>query len=90
MSPVSAGGRRNVQGLPKHYARVGSLPRSGDFRLYAEITMADPDTDRPTEIDLEMGQRERLMALFSLVETFDGREAVITFCETQVSSQRDE
>ena len=52
--------------------------------------MADPDKDRPTEIDLEMDQRARLMALFSLVETFDRREAVITFCETQVNSQRDE
>lgn len=87
MSPVSAGGRRNVQGLPKHYARVGSLPRSGDFRLYAEITMADPDTDRPTEIELEMKQRQRLMALFSLVETFDDREAVIAFCEGLVTGQ---
>ncbi len=52
--------------------------------------MADPDTDRPTEIDLEMDQRERLMALFSLVETFDDREAVIAFCETQVNSQRED
>ena len=52
--------------------------------------MADPDTDKPTEIDLEIDQRARLMALFSLVETFDGREAVIAFCETQVNSQRDE
>ena len=52
--------------------------------------MADPDKNRPTEIDLEMEQRQRLMALFSLVETFDGREAVIAFCETLVNSQRDE
>ena len=89
VSPVSAGGRRNVQGLPKHYARVGSLPRSGDFRLYAEITMANPDKDRPTEIDLEMNQRARLMELFNFVETFDGREAVIAFCEKQIKSQRE-
>ena len=50
--------------------------------------MADPDTDKPTEIDLEIDQRARLMALFSLVETFDGREAVITFCEKVIESQR--
>jgi len=52
--------------------------------------MTDPDTDRPTEIDLEMEQRARLMELFSFVETFDGREAVIMFCETQVNSHRGE
>jgi len=38
--------------------------------------MADPDADRPTEIDLEMDQRARLMELFSFVETFDGRQAL--------------
>ena len=32
--------------------------------------MANPDGDRPTEIDLEMDQRARLMELFSFVETF--------------------
>lgn len=47
--------------------------------------MTDPDETRPTEIDLEMAQRERLMELFSLVETYDGRESVIAFCETLVS-----
>ena len=52
--------------------------------------MAEPETERLTEIDLEMVQRQRLMDMFSLVETYDGREAVITFCETQVNSQRDE
>ncbi len=51
--------------------------------------MADPDTDRPTEIDLEMKQRQRLMDMFSLVERFDGREAVIAFCEKQIKSQRE-
>jgi hypothetical protein len=50
--------------------------------------MTDPDANRPTEIDLEMDQRARLMALFSLVETFDGREAVIGFCEKVIESQR--
>ena len=50
--------------------------------------MADPDTERPTEIDLEMLQRERLMALFSCVETFDGRESVIGFCEKLVEAQK--
>lgn len=49
--------------------------------------MTDPDKNRLTEIDLEMQQRQRLMALFSLVETFDGREAVITFCEGLVTGQ---
>jgi len=87
VSPVSAGGRRNVQGLPKHYARVGSLPRSGDFRLYAEITMADPDTDKPTEIELELQQRKRLMDVFMLIETYDQREAVISFCENIVGGR---
>ena len=51
--------------------------------------MTEPDTDRPTEIDLEMEQRARLMKLFSLVRTFDDREAVIAFCETKVKSQQD-
>ena len=73
MSPVSAGGRRNVQGLPKHYARVGLLPRSGDLRLLRRFDMVDPNADRPTEIDLEMDQRLRLMELFSFVERFDDR-----------------
>lgn len=50
--------------------------------------MAMPDTDRPTEIDLEMNQRERLMDMFSLVETYDGREAVIMFCQKLIESQR--
>ena len=74
--------------MPKHYARVGSLPRSGDFRLYAEITMTDPDRARPTEIELEFEQRERLMDVFSMVETFDDREAVIAFCEDIMRAQR--
>ena len=39
--------------------------------------MTDPDKNRPTEIELEMKQRQRLMALFSLVETFD--EAIDRF-----------
>ena len=47
--------------------------------------MADPDTDRPTEIALEMEQRKRLLDMFSLVETYDGRESVIAFCEALVS-----
>ncbi len=51
--------------------------------------MANPDKDRPTEIDLEMNQRARLMELFNFVETFDGREAVIAFCEKQIKSQRE-
>ena len=35
--------------------------------------MVDPNADRPTEIDLEMDQRLRLMELFSFVERFDDR-----------------
>jgi len=50
--------------------------------------MADPDANRPTEIDLEMDQRARLMELFSFVETYDGRESVIGFCEKVIESQR--
>jgi len=50
--------------------------------------MTDPDADRPTEIDLEMAQRARLMELFSLVDTFDDRASVIAFCESGVKAQR--
>ncbi len=50
--------------------------------------MADPDADRPTEIDLEMNQRARLMQLFSFVERFDDRQAVISFCEKLIEAQR--
>ena len=47
--------------------------------------MADPDKDRLTEVELEHQQRERLMDVFILVETYDDREAVIAFCENIVS-----
>ena len=50
--------------------------------------MADPDENRPTEIDLEMDQRARLMELFSFVERFDDRQAVISFCEKLIETQR--
>ena len=50
--------------------------------------MADPDANRPTEIDLEMDQRTRLMELFSFVERFDDRQSVITFCEKLIETQR--
>ena len=53
-----------------------------------EIDMPDPDADRPTEIDLEMAQRDKLMELFSRVETFDDRASVIAFCESVVKAQR--
>ena len=88
MSPVTAGGRRNVQGLPKHYARVGSLPRSGDFRLYAEITMADPNTKRLNEEELEALQRSRLLDAFSQLDTYDVRESVILMCEKLIELQK--
>ena len=50
--------------------------------------MAMPDTDRPTEIDLEMDQRARLMELYSFVERFDDRQALIRFCEKLIEAQR--
>ena len=50
--------------------------------------MADHNADRPTEIDLEMDQRARLMELFSFVERFDDRQAVISFCEKLIETQR--
>ena len=52
-----------------------------------EIDMPYPDADRPTEIDLEMNQRDKLMELFSLVETFDDRASVIAFCQSVVEAQ---
>ena len=42
---------------------------------------ADPDTSHETEIDLEFEQRSRLMDAFSMIETYDGREAIIRACE---------
>ena len=47
--------------------------------------MANPDKDKPTEIELELQQRKRLMDVFMLIETFDDREAVIAFCENIIS-----
>ena len=49
--------------------------------------MANPHADRPTEIDLEMEQRQRLMDVFSFVETYDGRESVLKFCENILKAQ---
>ena len=46
--------------------------------------MADPDKNALTEIEMEEAQRDRLMELFCLVETFDERESVIAFCETVI------
>jgi len=46
--------------------------------------MPDPDADRPTEIALELEQRQRLLDMFSLVETYDGRESVIALCDALV------
>lgn len=53
--------------------------------------MADPDNADPealvsgehrkTEIDLESEQRARLLKAFSMVETYDEREAIIRACE---------
>ena len=57
-------------------------------RLLRRFDMTDPDADRSTEIDLEMDQRARLMELFSFLETFDGRESVIGFCEKLIEAQR--
>ena len=47
--------------------------------------MADPDKDKATEIALEFEQRKRLLDVFFRVETYDGRESVIAFCEALVS-----
>jgi len=51
--------------------------------------MPDPDEIAPTEIELEMSQRKRLLKVFSLVNTYDGRESVIVFCEALVKAQED-
>jgi len=49
--------------------------------------MADPDETAPTEIELEMSQRKRLLEVFSLIETYNGRESVIAFCEVLIKAQ---
>ena len=88
MSPVSAGGRRNVQGLPKYYARVAwslVLVISG----FSENDMPDPDDEKLTEIDAELLQRERLFEMFHRIETYDARESVISFCEKLTQQKRE-
>lgn len=50
--------------------------------------MADPDKNKLTEIELEGEQRNRLMKVFGLVETYDEREAVIAFCQRMVSGNK--
>ena len=52
--------------------------------------MADPDNNEPTEIELEMVQRERVLELFSRVETYDARQSVIGFCEALIKAQRED
>jgi len=47
---------------------------------------ADPQTidsggQRKTELDLESEQRVRLFEAFSMIETYDEREAIIRACE---------
>jgi len=42
---------------------------------------ADPDIQRKTEFDLEAEQRVRLLDAFSMVKTYDEREAIIRACE---------
>ena len=64
----------------------GLVARSGDLRLLRRIVMpdpenADPDIQRKTELDLEAEQRTRLLEAFSMIETYDGREAIIRACE---------
>ena len=49
-------------------------------------TKADLGTSFKTEIDLEFEQRERLLDAFSLIETYDGREAIIRACEKSAKS----
>ena len=43
--------------------------------------MANPDQTLKTEIDLEFEQRSRLLDAFSMIETYDKREAIIRACE---------
>ena len=47
----------------------------------ADPENADPDIQHPTELDLEFEQRSRLLDAFSMIETYDGREAIIRACE---------
>ena len=42
---------------------------------------ADPDIQRKTELDLEAEQRTRLLDAFSMIGTYDEREAIIRACE---------
>ena len=68
MSPVSAGGRRNVQGLPKHYARVACFPDLVTSGFYGDHPMANDNADPDSvvdEVELEMKQRARLLDSFS-------------------------
>ncbi len=51
--------------------------------------MVDLDDNSPTEIDLEMAQCASLLKLFSVIETYDDRASVITFCENIVRAQRE-
>ena len=67
---------------------VGYFARSGGLGLLRRLDMTDLDADRPTEIVLEMEQRDKLMELFSRVESFDDRASVIAFCESVVKAQQ--
>jgi hypothetical protein len=76
-----AGGRRNVQGLPKYYARVAWSPGLVISGFCGDTNMANTDKKRMTEEELEFLQQSRLLEAFSQVETYDARESIIMACE---------
>ena len=48
--------------------------------------MSDPEIDRPTEVELEFGQRKGLMDVLSLVETYHGRKAEIAYIRKLIAA----
>jgi len=50
--------------------------------------MADPNTKRLNEEELEALQRSRLLDAFSQLDTYDVRESVILMCEKLIELQK--
>jgi len=50
--------------------------------------MADPDTKRLNEEELELLQQSRLLDMFSQLDTYDVRESVIAQCEKLIALQK--
>jgi len=50
--------------------------------------MADPDTKRLNEEELEALQRATLSDLFSQLETYDARQSIIEMCEKLIDRQK--